>query len=237
MDQEQAGFTSWGSFAEYVLVRYADINLVELPADMSFETAAILGCRFGTAFRALIDQAEVRKGQKILVLGCGGLGLSMILIAKACGVSVCGIDPSPAARKLALQLGADIVFDHLLLGQVKRWAGHGVHACFDAVGDSSLLDTGLQTLRRRGKYIQVGLLPDVNGIPSASFERLVAQELEIIGSHGIQSDRYGDMLNFISEHEIPIHRLIVTRCNLSESIDYLLGVRSGRSSGISLVLP
>ena len=55
--QFQPGFTAWGSFAEYVALDYADTNLVRLPEELDFTTAASLGCRFVTSFRAIVDRA------------------------------------------------------------------------------------------------------------------------------------------------------------------------------------
>ncbi len=57
--QFQPGFTHWGSFAEYVAIDYADVNLVRLPEELDFVTAASLGCRFVTSFPAVVDQARV----------------------------------------------------------------------------------------------------------------------------------------------------------------------------------
>ena len=59
----QPGFTAWGSFAEYVHIAYADVNLVELPETMSFEAAAVLGCRFITAYRGIVVQGNLHPGQ------------------------------------------------------------------------------------------------------------------------------------------------------------------------------
>ncbi|HLP67358.1 MAG TPA: alcohol dehydrogenase catalytic domain-containing protein, partial [Rhizobium sp.] len=85
--QFQPGFTHWGSFAEYVAIDYADQNLVHLPEEMDFATAASLGCRFATSFRAVADQARVKGGEWVAVHGCGGVGLSAIMIAAALGAN------------------------------------------------------------------------------------------------------------------------------------------------------
>jgi len=73
--QEQPGFTHWGSFAEYVALSYADTNLVLMPEDMTFATAASLGCRFATSFRGVVRQGQVSGGQWVAVHGAGGVGL------------------------------------------------------------------------------------------------------------------------------------------------------------------
>lgn len=81
--QSQPGFTHWGSFAEYVALDYADTNLVRLPEEIDDVTAATLGCRFITSFRAIVDQGKVSEGQYVTIHGCGGIGLSAIMIANA----------------------------------------------------------------------------------------------------------------------------------------------------------
>ena len=91
-DQFQPGFTHWGSFAEFVAIDRADINLVMLPETMTFQTAASLGCRFATSFRAVVDQGKVIGGQWVAIHGCGGVGLSAIMIANALGAQVIAID-------------------------------------------------------------------------------------------------------------------------------------------------
>ena len=83
--QSQPGFTQFGSFAEYVEIKNADFNLIQLPKSVSFEVAAALGCRFATAFRGLTAKARVKSGDLVAVFGCGGVGLSAIMIAKAFG--------------------------------------------------------------------------------------------------------------------------------------------------------
>lgn len=60
--QTQPGFTHWGSFAQYVALDHADVNLVALPDELSYGTAASLGCRFATAFRAVVAQGRVAAG-------------------------------------------------------------------------------------------------------------------------------------------------------------------------------
>ena len=94
-NQFQPGFTHWGSFAEYVAINYAEQNLVRLPNQISFEEAASLGCRYITAFRAVADQGKLREGQAISIFGCGGVGLSAILIARALGAQVIAVDIDP----------------------------------------------------------------------------------------------------------------------------------------------
>src|SRR5512141_3339120 len=102
--QDQPGFSRWGSFAELVAVAHADVNVVGLPDELDAITAAALGCRFATAFRAVTAQGRAGPGDWVAVHGCGGVGLSAVMIAVAAGARVVAIDVSPAALDAATAL-------------------------------------------------------------------------------------------------------------------------------------
>ena len=90
--QTQPGFTQWGSMAEYVALDVADVNLVAVPDGLHLTTAAALGCRYATAFRAVTRVGRVAPGQWVAVHGCGGVGLSAVQIAVAAGARVIAVD-------------------------------------------------------------------------------------------------------------------------------------------------
>jgi len=108
-NQSQPGFTHWGSFAEYMALNHADLNLVKLPDEINDETAAILGCRFITSFRAVVEQGDLKGGEFVAVHGCGGVGLSAIMIANAVGAQVIAVDINDETLNLAKELGAAAV--------------------------------------------------------------------------------------------------------------------------------
>ena len=95
--QTQPGFTGPGSFAELVAVHAADTNLVRLPDSLDVVTAASLGCRLATAYRAVVTHGRLEAGQWLAVHGCGGVGLSVVLVGVALGARVVAVDVSPAA--------------------------------------------------------------------------------------------------------------------------------------------
>src|SRR4051812_622559 len=102
----QPGFTMWGSFAQYVALPRADLNLVRLPAELGFVEAASLGCRFMTAWAALHVHAQVRAGEWVAVHGCGGVGMAAIMIAVAAGAQVAAVDIDERKLERARSLGA-----------------------------------------------------------------------------------------------------------------------------------
>ena len=105
-DQSQPGFTMAGSFAELVAIPAADFNVIHLPDSLDFVAAAALGCRFATAYRAVTVHGRVSAGDWVAVYGCGGVGLSAVMIAAALGARVVAIDRSPASLERAREFGA-----------------------------------------------------------------------------------------------------------------------------------
>ncbi|MDF2968809.1 MAG: alcohol dehydrogenase [Nocardioidaceae bacterium] len=201
VEQTQPGSTHHGSFAEQVVIRNADVNLVGLPQDMDFVTAASLGCRFATAYRAVTVHGEVGAGQVVAVHGCGGLGLSAVMVAVALGAQVVAVDPSPAARARALELGAAQALDPLTLAgpgavgaRVRELTDGGAHVALDGLGSESTLVAGLQSLRPRGRHLQVGLLVGDHAAPAVPLGGLVAAELSLHGCHGMSAADYPAML-------------------------------------------
>lgn len=164
--QTQPGFTHWGSFAEYVALEHADVNLVAVPEELSYDTAAGLGCRFATAFRAVVAQGRVAPGEWVAVHGCGGVGLSAVMIAVAAGARVVAVDTAPAALELARAFGAAHCVDPGrgdAAEAVREHTRGGAHLSLDALGSAATAAASVSGLRRRGRHVQVGLLPAARG--------------------------------------------------------------------------
>ena len=198
--QTQPGFTGPGSFAEFVAVHAADANLVALPADLDFVTAACLGCRFATAFRAVTAHGRVRPGDWLAVHGCGGVGLSAVMIGAALGARVLAVDVSAAARARARELGAEAAVEADAEGVADAIAtitGGGAHVSIDALGSPALAADSVRCLRRRGRHVQVGLLP--GGPVPLPMDLVIARELEIYGSHGMAARDYPAMLRMVAD--------------------------------------
>ena len=200
--QTQPGFTHPGSFAEQVVVRAADFNLVRLPDDVDFVTAAALGCRFATAYHAVITQAQVRAGEWLAVLGCGGVGLSAVMVGVALGARVVAVDPSPAARRRATELGAFAVLAEATAEAILEATGGGAHVCVDALGSASTATAGILGLRRRGRHVQVGLMLAENAATPLPWGAIISRELELVGRHGMAAADYPGLLAMISSGQL-----------------------------------
>lgn len=194
--QQQPGFTLQGSYAESVVVPHADVNLVHLPDGVGFAEAAGLGCRFGTAYHALHARGRVAPGEWVVVYGCGGVGLSTIIVAVAAGARVVAVDVSTAALDRAAALGTStLVMDDEAPAAVHRLTDGGAHVSVDAYGSRATSVAAVASLRPRGRHVQVGLLFDDEATPAIPMGRVIADELELLGSHGIAVGEYAAMLD------------------------------------------
>ena len=237
--QFQPGFTHWGSFAEYVGIHYADVNLVALPDTLTFDTAASLGCRFVTSFRAVVDQGRVSAGQWVAVYGCSGVGLSAIMIASAAGANVVAVDISEQALALARQLGAVATVNANQVADVVEAVVEitqgGAHVSLDALGHPTTCFNSISNLRKRGKHVQVGLMLADHSTPAIPMSKVIANELEILGSHGMQAHRYDAMLAMIQSGKLAPEKLIGRRITLEESVQALINMDKFEGVGVTVV--
>jgi alcohol dehydrogenase len=215
-DQYQPGFTGWGSFAERVAVPRADVNVVPLPDELDFPTAAGLGCRFATAYRAVVAHGRITAGQWLAVVGCGGVGLAATMIAAARGARVVAIDPTPAARELAGRFGAEATLPAADVRAIVELTGGGPHVTLDAIGSAAVLRSCVEALRPRGRHVQVGLLVEGDAVPPVPMARVLARELELYGSHGMGAGEYPAMLAEIAAGRLAPGELVAERIGLDD---------------------
>jgi alcohol dehydrogenase len=242
--QTQPGFTHWGSFAEYVAIEHADVNLVRLPEGLTHDAAAALGCRFATAFRAVVTQGRMAAGEWVAVHGCGGVGLSAVMIAAASGARVVAVDVAPPALDLARRCGAAVSLDATgfagpgeVAAAVRQVTGGGAHLSVDALGSLATCTASIDGLRRRGRHVQVGLMPAAYGHPALPMDRVIAYELELRGSHGMPAHAYPGMLGLITARVLRPEQLITQTMGLAEAPEALVTMDRPSLAGIRLIRP
>ncbi|MFM9611090.1 alcohol dehydrogenase [Streptomyces sp. V2] len=239
--QTQPGFTHWGSFAQYVALDHADVNLVAVPEDLSYATAASLGCRFATAFRAVVQQGRVAAGEWVAVHGCGGVGLSAVMIAAASGARVVAVDVSPRALDLARTFGATECVDAGAVDDtaayVRELTGGGAHLSLDALGSPATCAASVNSLRRRGRHLQVGLLPSATGTTPVPMARVIALELRLIGSHGMAAHTYPEMLEAVRTGALRPDRLVTSTIALDAVPRALEAMGTAPGAGVTVIEP
>ena len=239
-DQRQPGFTQWGSFAEYVSIPRASRNVKLIPDNVTFLQAAALGCRFTTAYRAVVHQGRLKRDHSTAIFGCGGLGLSCIVFAALVGAyPIVAIDVSDAALMKARELGAT----HTVLSTSNEdtreqvWTitdRQGAHVTFDAAGFSATCENAVYCTRRGGRMVQVGL--PIGGIsPQVPMGLVVSRELELIGSHGFTSDDLTTLMNMIAAGRLDPLQLVERSVPLDEGAQILMDMDCQSPLGVTMI--
>lgn len=234
-----AGTTYWGGYGEYVHVPDADRNVVYLPESVSFEAGAALGCRFMTAFHGLVDQAKVKPGEWVAVHGSGGLGLSLVHIAKAIGARVIAVDLNDEALKLATEFGADFTINGREKDAVKEIVsitGGGAHVSVDALGIAVTCQNAINSLRKKGRHLQLGLTSkDEKGKVELPIDLIVVKELELIGSANMPVSRFPDMMRMVESGMLQPEKMITKTVGLEEAADILINMGEYKTPGLTVL--
>ena len=233
----QPGFTAWGSFAELVALPRADLNLVRLPEALGFVEAASLGCRFMTAFAALTEHGRVAAGDWVAVHGCGGVGLSAVMIARALGASVVAVDVDPETLELARALGAAATVDARDPAAAIHEICGGAHVSLDALGSAATCRNSVLSLRKRGRHVQVGLLLEDERDVALPMDRVIAYELELRGVHGMAVGRYDALLRLVTSGAVDPARLIGRTIGLEDAGAELAAMGSFAQRGVTVIEP
>lgn len=215
------------------------MNLVAVPGELSYATAAGLGCRFATAFRAVVARGRVAAGEWVAVHGCGGVGLSAVMIAAAAGARVVAVDTAPEALELARRFGAaHCVAAGVDTAQaVRELTGGGAHLSLDALGSPATAVASVGGLRRRGRHVQVGLLPGVAGAAALPMDRVIGWELEILGSHGMAAHAYPPMLELVRAGVLRPDLLVTSTIPLDAAPAALAAMGTAPGRGVTVILP
>jgi alcohol dehydrogenase len=232
----QPGFTAWGSFAELVAIPHADLNLVALPESLGFVEAASLGCRFMTAFAAITEHGRVGAGDWVAIHGCGGVGLSALIIAGALGAAVVAVDVDDAKLELARSLGAaHTVNARDPVDEIVELTGGGAHVSLDALGSAATCANSIRCLRKRGRHVQVGLMLEEDRSAPIPIDRVIARELELRGVHGMAVGQYDALLRLVTEGAVDPGRLIGRTIGLADASAELAAMGRYAQRGVSVI--
>lgn len=238
--QHVVGFSSWGAFAERIPVPRADFNLVRLPDGIGFVEAAGMGCRVTTAFRGLVDRAELRPGEWLAIHGCGGVGLSAVAIGAAMGASVLAVDVSEEALEMALSLGATRTLNAAGIGDVgaavRDLTGGGAHVSIDALGITETFHNSIRGLRKLGRHVQIGMPLGRHAEPSIPLLELVySRQIAVMGTRGIAASRFPALMGMISSGRLDPARLVTKRIALEEAGAALAAMDRYAGAGITVI--
>jgi len=217
-----------GGWAQYVTVTAADLNCIKLPEGVTSLSAAALGCRYMTAYRAVMDQGRVRAGEWVAVQGCGGVGLSAVQIASAADALVAAVDIDDRKLAKAREEGAAATVNARDLspeqvGQaVKDATGGGANLSIDALGRGFTFHQSFHSLRKQGRHVQVGITSqEEQGQVTLPLDLLTVMELQVVGSLGNPHPKYADLLALVAREKLRPARLVTREVSLDNVTDTL----------------
>ena len=186
-----------GTYTEYVAVPAR--NLLPIPVDMDWVTAAAAPLVFMTAWRALVTRAAIRPGEDVLILGAGsGVSTAAIQIAKLAGCTVYATSSSDAKLAKAKDLGADVLVNYKEMPWSKAiWeltGKRGVDVVLDHVGEATFKDS-VRTLRKGGRLVIPGAT--TGDMPPLDLRRLFWRQLSILGSTMADRREFEDVMKLV----------------------------------------
>ena len=203
-----------GADAQYVVVpaRYA----LPLPDDFDFTEGTLLSCNVGTAYGA-VRKTGTSGDATLLVSGLGPVGLYSVMVGRAFGASVVGVDMQESRLELARKAGAEAVVnaaDPDALDRIREFGGgsgvrgSGVHGAIETSGAPPARTTAIEALRAHGTYVEVGIGSDHTIVPSSGWDYWIWKEVTLRGSWIFKMHEWEDMLAFVRRHELPIKDLV-----------------------------
>lgn len=238
--QRLIGFTQWGAFAERLAVQVADFNLVHLPPSVGYVEAAGMGCRVTTAWRGLTDRAALQAGEWVVVHGCGGVGLSTIMLATALSAQIIAVDVSDDALTKAKELGAHACINASTtkdVGQaVRDLTKGGAHVSVDALGISATFDNSLRSLRKLGRHVQIGMpVGSHTTVPLPLLDLVYARQLSLYGMRGLGAAGFATLLDMVETGKLDLSALVTERIGLSQVGMALSRMDHGQPAGITVI--
>lgn len=232
-DRRGYGGPIHGSDAELLLTDAR--NCLPLPDGVSYTIGALLMCVAGTAYEVM-RKLDASGRDTIAVFGLGPVGLTGVLMAKAMGAKVVGVDVSPRRLELASGLGIDAVVDAAnedSVAGVRRWSGpEGVGASFETSGTEAGQVGAVDVTGRLGSVCFVGF-----GVsqPTLNPVSIIEKQLTLFGSFVFPIDRYEEMLRFVINHEVPIEATVTHRVPLDEAREVFSAFDRGETGKVVFV--
>ncbi|MCA8868110.1 MAG: zinc-binding dehydrogenase [Rhodobacteraceae bacterium] len=228
---EVYGMSRDGGLAEYITA--PAFGVIPIPGDLGFAEAAIITDGVSTPLHALRSRGMLRAGETVAVVGCGGLGVHAILLARMMGAGlVIGIDTGAEARSRAKALGADLVIDPATdpdPGKVIRAElGRGADLALEFVGRTETVEMTLRCLDTGGRAVLVGVGPGQPKLPPLM--RFVGREMSVIGSFGMDKRDISDLMGLVTRGRLDLsHSVTATYplAGINQALDRLASKQGG----------
>ncbi len=235
---EPIAMYSMGGLAEYAVI--PELGVGVLPEGVPFEECAILGCAFLTSYGALVHVGDLQPGQSVAVIGAGGVGLSVVHLARALGAGqVIAVDLSRDRLDTALELGATGVVNGSETDAVAAvrdlTAGKGAELVLEAIGNRITFRQATEMVADGGRCVMIGIAPS-GQTAEVEITRLVRRKIQICGSFGGRPPRDIEHLaELVAAGKLQPQRLISRRFSLDEADEAYQLLHDGKIVGRALI--
>jgi len=213
------GFAGTGTFAEELVVK--EQGAIKIDDDIPFDIASLIGCGVMTGAGAALNTAKVQPGSSVVVIGCGGVGISVIQGARIAGAStIVAVDPVESKHELAKSFGAThAVLPKDVQGAINELTGsEGFDYAFEVVGTPATIRAAYDAARRGGTAVVVGAGRMEEMVSFSAYE-LFYMEKAILGcfygSADVLTD-YHRLLGYWREGKLDLEGMISRRIDVSE---------------------
>lgn len=215
-----------GGFAEYLVVPAKDVY--SLPDEIPLVEGAIIADAVTTPFHAVVRRGKVTPGDWVVIVGCGGVGLSLVQVAVAVGARVIAVDINDRKLDTASRFGAVAKFNpsggKKIDKEIRALTGGGVDVAFEVVGKAATQEAALNCLRTGGKLVLVGYSPDPLPLNAG---RVMFREIDVIGSLGCRPVDYPRAIELVRQGRVRPQELVTHRFPLDRIDAAFDQLRSG----------
>ena len=215
-----------GGYAEFVVVPAKDV--FALPEEIPLVEGAVIADALTTPYHAVVNRGRVLPGDRVVVVGCGGVGLNVVQIAAALGARVVAVDISDAKLDWARRLGAETVLNPASDARPDRalrdLTDDGADVAFEVVGKAETQELALSCLRTGGRLVLVGYGTEKMSLNAG---RVMFRELEILGSLGCRPVDYPRVIELARQGRVRVAELVTARFALDDIALAFDALRSG----------
>lgn len=205
-----------GGYAEYMLAPAKDV--IALPDELPLVESAIIADAVTTPYHAVVNRGQVKPGDNVVVVGCGGIGLNLVQVASAVGGRVIAIDVVDSKLEWATKLGAQATINAKSVERVdkevrKLTGGGGADIGFEAIGNPVTQAQTFSCVRTGGRFVVVGYSDKPMTLDAG---RVMFREMDIVGSLGCRAVDYPRVLELARQGKIKVKELVTAQFSLDD---------------------
>lgn len=205
-----------GGYAEYMLAPAKDV--IALPDELPLVESAIIADAVTTPYHAVVNRGQVKPGDNVVVVGCGGIGLNLVQVASAVGGRVIAIDVVDSKLEWATKLGAQATINAKNVERVdkevrKLTGGGGADIGFEAIGNPVTQAQTFSCVRTGGRFVVVGYSDKPMTLDAG---RVMFREMDIVGSLGCRAVDYPRVLELARQGKIKVKELVTAQFSLDD---------------------